>query len=67
MLLAFGGEKCRRRRRDGRGVHHGARPASVLQMHPVVKVMLDEPAASHLRRREYYRQVFDHKPAWQQW
>ncbi len=42
-------------------------PASALQMHPVVKVLLDEPAASKLRKREYYKHVFDHKPAWQRW
>lgn len=42
-------------------------PASVLQMHPVVKVIIDEAAAGQLRRREYYRHVFEHKPEWQRW
>lgn len=42
-------------------------PASVLQMHPVVKVIIDEAAAGKLRRREYYRHVFEHKPVWQRW
>ena len=40
-------------------------PASVLQMHPQAKVYLDEEAATGLRRADYYKYVFLHKPAWQ--
>jgi glucosamine-6-phosphate deaminase len=40
-------------------------PASVLQLHPSVKVCLDEPAASQLERTDYYRWVYANKPAWQ--
>jgi hypothetical protein len=42
-------------------------PASVLQMHPVVKVLVDESAASKLKRQDYYRHVFEQKPKWQRW
>ena len=39
--------------------------ASILQMHPVVKVCLDEPAASNLQRADYFRWVYENKPEWQ--
>ena len=41
-------------------------PASVLQLHPHVTVVLDEPAASELRLRDYYRETFAAKPSWQE-
>jgi glucosamine-6-phosphate deaminase len=40
-------------------------PASILQMHRVCALIIDEAAASQLQRGDYYRWVFDHKPAWQ--
>jgi glucosamine-6-phosphate deaminase len=40
-------------------------PASVLQLHPHVTVLLDQAAASRLDRLEYYREVYAAKPAWQ--
>jgi glucosamine-6-phosphate deaminase len=40
-------------------------PASVLQLHPHVTVLLDQPAASGLERLGYYREVYAAKPAWQ--
>ena len=40
-------------------------PASVLQMHPVCTLIVDEAAAAQLQRSEYYRWVYDNKPAWQ--
>ena len=40
-------------------------PASILQMHPVAKCIIDEPAAARLPRLDYYRWVYDHKPEWQ--
>jgi glucosamine-6-phosphate deaminase len=40
-------------------------PASVLQMHPVCTLIVDEAAASGLERRDYYRWVYENKPAWQ--
>ena len=40
-------------------------PASVLQLHPHVTVVLDEAAASGLRLANYYRETFAAKPAWQ--
>jgi glucosamine-6-phosphate deaminase len=40
-------------------------PASVLQLHPRVTVLVDAPAASLLRRLDYYREVYAGKPEWQ--
>jgi glucosamine-6-phosphate deaminase len=40
-------------------------PASVLQLHPHVTVLLDPAAAAHLDRLAYYREVYAAKPAWQ--
>jgi glucosamine-6-phosphate deaminase len=40
-------------------------PASVLQLHPHVTVLLDAAAASRLGRLAYYREVYAAKPAWQ--
>jgi len=40
-------------------------PASVLQLHPHVTVLLDPPAAARLDRLAYYREVYAAKPAWQ--
>jgi glucosamine-6-phosphate deaminase len=40
-------------------------PASVLQLHPHVTVLLDTMAASKLAHTEYYQYTFGRKPAWQ--
>lgn len=40
-------------------------PASVLQHHPHVSVLVDEPAASRLQLATYYRETYRAKPSWQ--
>lgn len=40
-------------------------PASVLQLHPHVTLVVDEEAAGELRLADYYRDAYAHKPAWQ--
>jgi glucosamine-6-phosphate deaminase len=65
LLLAFGGNKAHAIAEAVEGPITAINPASVLQMHPVVKVCLDEAAASELKRADYYRWVYDNKPAWQ--
>ena len=67
VLLAFGEAKAEAVAAMVEGPVTAMVPASALQMHPVVKVLLDEPAASKLKRRAYYRDVFEHKPEWQRW
>ena len=65
VMLAFGNAKARAVAAAVEGPVTANNPASILQMHPNVKLILDETAASRLKRAEYYRWVFDHKPDWQ--
>ncbi len=65
LLLAFGGSKSQAIAAAVEGPVTSINPASVLQMHPEVKVCLDEAAASSLERGAYYRWVYDNKPDWQ--
>ena len=34
-------------------------------MHPHCQLIVDEEAAAKLKRADYYRWVYDHKPDWQ--
>jgi glucosamine-6-phosphate deaminase len=65
LLLAFGENKARAIAEAVEGPITSINPASVLQMHPVTKVCLDEAAAGELKRADYYRWVYDNKPQWQ--
>jgi len=65
LLLAFGANKSKAIAEAVEGPITSINPASVLQMHPVAKVCIDEPAASQLKRADYYRWVYDNKPDWQ--
>lgn len=40
-------------------------PASVLQLHPSVTVVIDESAASAIENDAYHRETYAHKPSWQ--
>lgn len=65
VLLAFGRNKANAIARAVEGPVTAMTPASILQMHPVVKVFLDEQAASLLQNTSYYQWVYDGKPEWQ--
>ena len=65
LLLAFGKKKARALAAALEGPITAMNPASVLQWHPRVTVCVDEAAASELSLKDYYRWVYDHKPAWQ--
>ncbi len=65
LLLAFGAGKARAIAEAVEGPVTSLNPASVLQMHPTVKVCLDESAAGQLGRADYYRWVYENKPDWQ--
>ncbi len=65
LLLAFGENKATAIAEAVEGPVTSINPASVLQMHPVVKVCIDEPAASRLERADYFRWVYENKPEWQ--
>jgi glucosamine-6-phosphate deaminase len=65
LILAFGQNKAQAVADAIEGPVTSMNPASILQMHPTVRVILDEAAAGHLRKAEYYRWVYDNKPDWQ--
>jgi glucosamine-6-phosphate deaminase len=65
LLLAFGKTKARAVADAAEGPVTASVPASILQMHPAAKMLLDEDAASELKRVDYYRWVFENKPEWQ--
>lgn len=65
LLLAFGKGKAGAVVEAVEGPITSMIPASILQMHPTAKVVLDEEAASELTRKDYYCWVYDNKPEWQ--
>jgi glucosamine-6-phosphate deaminase len=65
LMLAFGPKKADAVAAAVEGPITAMNPASILQMHPVAKCITDEPAATKLRRTDYYRWVYDRKPDWQ--
>jgi glucosamine-6-phosphate deaminase len=67
LMLAFGANKANAIAEAVEGPITSMNPATVLQMHPVAKCIIDEPAAAALKKTAYYRWVFDHKPDWQRW
>ncbi|HJE55707.1 glucosamine-6-phosphate deaminase [Bifidobacterium pseudolongum] len=65
VLLAFGSGKAEAIAETVEGGVSSFCPASALQLHPHVTVIVDEKAASKLRNKDYYRHAYAHKPAWQ--
>lgn len=65
VLLAFGTGKAPAVAAAIEGPVTSMNPASVLQMHPAAKFVLDEAAAARLQRAEYFRWVYRNKPDWQ--
>jgi glucosamine-6-phosphate deaminase len=65
LLVAQGAAKAHAIARTVEGPLTSMCPGSILQMHPRATVVLDAAAASHLTLTEYYRFVFDNRPAWQ--
>lgn len=65
VLLAWGAGKAGAVARAVEGPVSALVPASALQLHPHVSVIVDEPAATQLELGDYYRATFDAKPEWQ--
>ncbi len=65
VLLATGRGKAEAVHRMVEGGVSAMWPASVLQLHPHVTVLLDDAAASRLQLADHFRQTWAHKPAWQ--
>lgn len=65
LLLATGAAKAEAVAAAVEGPVSASCPASVLQLHPHVTVLLDDAAASRLTRADHYREVHAGKPDWQ--
>ncbi|MFF2299692.1 glucosamine-6-phosphate deaminase [Arthrobacter sp. NPDC058127] len=65
VLMASGMQKAEAIHRLAEGPVTTMCPGSILQLHPDVRVILDEPAASRLELSDYYRHTYQNKPAWQ--
>lgn len=65
VLVATGGAKAEAVHQLVEGPVSALWPASVLQLHPHVSVLVDEAAASRLQLAGYYREAWAGKPGWQ--
>ena len=65
LLLAMGESKAEAIAAAVEGPVAAICPASALQLHPHVTVLVDQAAASKLAHRDYYQDTFGRKPAWQ--
>lgn len=61
LLIATGGHKAEAVHQMVEGSISSMWPATVLQMHPHVTVLVDDPAASRLQLGDYYRQTYANK------
>jgi glucosamine-6-phosphate deaminase len=62
VLLAFGARKAKAVAEAVEGPITSMNPASALQLHPKVTVILDEAAAVGLTNKDYYHWVYDQNP-----
>lgn len=65
ILLATGSAKAEAVHQLVEGPVSALWPATILQHHGHVTVLVDESAASRLQLASYYRETFANKPAWQ--
>ncbi|MDQ0423997.1 glucosamine-6-phosphate deaminase [Cellulomonas iranensis] len=65
VLLAQGRHKAEAVHQLVEGPVSALWPATVLQLHPHVTVLVDEAAASRLQLAHYYRETYAAKPVWQ--
>ncbi|MEO6053337.1 MAG: glucosamine-6-phosphate deaminase [Chthoniobacterales bacterium] len=65
LLLAFGKQKAAAVSGAVEGPITALVPASILQMHPQAKALIDEEASQKLQRCDYYKWVYANKPEWQ--
>ena len=65
VLLATGRGKAEAVHQLVEGPVSAMWPATILQHHPHVTVLVDDAAASRLQLADYYRETFASKPSWQ--
>jgi len=61
ILLASGRDKSEAMHKSVEGPVTASVPASILQLHPQAKIIIDQEAASRLVRKEYYQWVYTNK------
>jgi glucosamine-6-phosphate deaminase len=66
LLLATGRAKASILAKAVEGPITAMISASVIQLHPNCKVIVDEDAAGELKEREYYDWIFANEPEWQE-
>lgn len=66
LLVASGEKKARAVAAAVEGPLTSMCPGSALQLHADATIVIDEAAASELTLTDYYRFVYDNRPAWQQ-
>ena len=64
VLLAWGEAKAEALAAAVEGPVTASLPGSVIQLHPAVTVIADDPAASQLRFADYYRDAWRNRPDW---
>ena len=67
VLIATGGHKAEAIAAAVEGPLTASCPASVLQLHPHVTVIVDEAAAEQLKNADFYRYALKHKPPQQKY
>jgi glucosamine-6-phosphate deaminase len=65
IVVATGGGKAEAVQHLIEGAVSAMWPATILQHHPHVTVLLDDAAAHRLQLIDYYRETYLNKPAWQ--
>jgi glucosamine-6-phosphate deaminase len=65
ILVATGRSKAEAVHHLVEGAVSALWPATILQLHPHVTVLLDETAAARLQLIDYYRETYRSKPKWQ--
>ena len=65
VLVATGAGKAEAVHHLVEGAVSAMWPATILQHHPHVTVLLDSAAAGRLQLADYYRETYQAKPAWQ--
>lgn len=66
LLIAYGENKADAIAAAVEGPISATNPASILQMHQIAKICIDQAAASKLTRADYFHWVYNNKPEWQQ-
>ncbi len=67
VLIATGAHKAEAVAAAVEGPLTASCPASVLQLHPHVTLVVDDPAAGQLKNADFYRYALKYKPAQQKY